>query len=413
MAIAANGVAIVGGRLAHRLAATVGSSALVWYGVPLAWRNLLDDRRRLLRSTMGIAFAVLLMLVELGFRDAFLESALQIIRGFDADIVLVSATKFRFGRKDPFSRRHLYVARGSPGVASAAPVYGEWTKSLWKNPQTHKPYTVQVLAFDPDQPVFLFPDITARLSELRQPDTVVVDRRGRRFLGTAQEGTQTELAARAIRVVGTFPLGPDFTDDGTLVMSDRNFFTLFSPRTLGNHELPNIEIGIVKVLPGYPVRQVQATLQQTLGKTVSVLTKNVMIDREISFQSTVSPVGPIFAFGTAIGFAVGILIVYQILYNDLSDQLPQYATLKAMGFTNGYLVRTVLAQSVLYALIGFLPAWLIGTALFRSLSELSLLPLSMTPGITLISATLTLGMCLFSGWLALRRVLAADPAEIF
>ena len=126
-----------------------------------------------------------------------------------------------------------------------------------------------------------------------------------------------------------------------------------------------------------------------------------MIDREISFQSTVSPVGPIFAFGTAIGFAVGILIVYQILYNDLSDQLPQYATLKAMGFTNGYLVRTVLAQSVLYALIGFLPAWLIGTALFRSLSELSLLPLSMTPGITLISATLTLGMCLFSGWLAL------------
>src|SRR5439155_25539491 len=308
MAIAANGVAIVGGRLVHRLAATVGSSALVWYGVPLAWRNLLDDRRRLLRSTMGIAFAVLLMLVELGFRDAFLESALQIIRGFDADIVLVSATKFRFGRKDPFSRRHLYVARGSPGVASAAPVYGEWTKSLWKNPQTHKPYTVQVLAFDPDQPVFLFPDITARLSELRQPDTVVVDRRGRRFLGTAQEGTQTELAARAIRVVGTFPLGPDFTDDGTLVMSDRNFFTLFSPRTLGNHELPNIEIGIVKVLPGYPVRQVQATLQQTLGKTVSVLTKNEMIDREISFQSTVSPVGPIFAFGTAIGFAVGILI---------------------------------------------------------------------------------------------------------
>ncbi len=101
---------------------------------------------------MGIAFAVMLMLVELGFQHAFLESTLQLIRGFDADIVLISPTKLFFARKDPFPRRYLYEAAAVRGVASAAPVYGEWTISLWKNPQTHKPYPIQVLAFDPDKP---------------------------------------------------------------------------------------------------------------------------------------------------------------------------------------------------------------------------------------------------------------------
>lgn len=362
---------------------------------------------------MGIAFAVLLMLVELGFRHAFLESTLQLIRGLDADIVLISPTKLFFGHKDPFPRRYLYEAAAIRGVASAAPVYGEWTMSLWKNPQTHKPYVIQVLAFDPDKPVFLFDQVVAKLGELKKPDTVLVDEKGRQFLGAAQEGTDTELARRRVQVVGTFSLGPNFIEDGTVITSDRTFFMLFATREWRPDELPDVEFGVIKVRSGYDVGEVQHSLRRALDGTVTVLTKQQMIDRETRFQETESPIGPVFALGVAIGFAVGLLISYQILYNDVSEQLPQYATLKAMGYTHAFLVRSVLAQSALYAIVGYVPAWLIGVGLFRLLAEVSLLPMVITFAITVLSAFLTLGMCLLSGWIAVRRVLAADPAEVF
>src|ERR1700733_6792390 len=164
--------------------------------VPLALRNLLDNRSRLVRSALGIAFAVFLMLVQLGFRTAFIDSTVEIIRNFDADIVLTSSTKFQFGKKAPFSRRQLYEARAVPGVASARPIYAEWTRAIWKNPYTHESYIVQVLAFDPDQPVFLFPEVQRNLEALRQPDAVMMDRRARRFLGKPRAGLESELGSR-------------------------------------------------------------------------------------------------------------------------------------------------------------------------------------------------------------------------
>ena len=164
--------------------------------VPLALRNILADKRRFVRSSSGIAFAVLLMLLQLGFRGAFIDSALAVFQKIDGDIFLTSATKFRFGRKDPFSRRQLYAARGVEGVESARPIYAEWTTSIWKNPQTRKTYTAQVLAFDPDQPVFLFPEVAEHLEELRQPNTALFDNRARRFMGVADAGTMTELSLR-------------------------------------------------------------------------------------------------------------------------------------------------------------------------------------------------------------------------
>lgn len=226
--------------------------------IALAWHNLLADKRRLIRSTGGIAFAALLMLLQVGFRGAYLESALEVINRIDGDIFITSATKFRFGRKDPFSRRQLYAARGVDGVEWARPIYGEWMASAWKNPQTRKIYNVQVLAFDPDQPVFLFPDVDAHLQDLKLLDTALYDQRARRLLGSATAGTLTELARREIRVVGTFALGPDFTTDGTVITSDRTFQKFFATHALAPGELADVEFGVVKISPRLQGRGCQA-----------------------------------------------------------------------------------------------------------------------------------------------------------
>ena len=379
--------------------------------VPLAWRNLVADKRRLLRSTSGISFAVLLMLLQIGFRSAFLDSALAIIHKVDGDIFITSATKFRFGRKDSFSYRQLYAARAIDGVESARPIYGEWMVSAWKNPRTKKTYNAQVLAFDPDQPVFLFPEVADHLEELKQPDTAMFDQRARRFLGTAGDGVVTELARRQIRVVGNFSLGPDFTTDGTVIMSDWNFRRFFPTQSAS--DLNDVEFGVIKVRPGFQVEEVQRQLKHALPASVAVRTRAQLMDVEIAFQNDVSPVGPIFLLGTAIGFIVGIMISYQILYTELSDQLSQYATLKAIGYKNGYLVRVVLMQAAFYGIVGFLPAWALGIAVFRAIGELALLPMHLSAGIAIGTLALTVGMCVLSGVLAVRRVLDADPAEVF
>jgi putative ABC transport system permease protein len=117
--------------------------------------------------------------------------------------------------------------------------------------------------------------------------------------------------------------------------------------------------------------------------------------------------------GTFVGFIVGMLISYQVIYTDLSDQLPQYATLKGMGYDTGYLVRIVFEQAALSALIAFVPAWLLCLLVYYVIGVLALLPLHMTLALTLLSLALTLGMCLLAAGLAIRRVIAADPAEVF
>jgi putative ABC transport system permease protein len=381
--------------------------------VPLAWRNVTHDTKRLLRAATGIGFAVLLVLIQLGFRDAFLDSSLALIDRIDGDLMIVSETKYRLGYSDTFPRRRLHQALAAPGVANAAPLHLELRKSIWKNPQTTESFTVQVVAFDPVRPVLAIPGIEEQLEALKRADTVLMDSRGRRFLGLAESGLETELGGRHVTIVGTFALGPDFVVDGTIITSDRTFFNIFPDRLANRLHDTDVEIGVLRVAQGYDPLVVREAVQAILPGDVLVLTKDELLALEAGFQNDVSPVGPIFLVGTLIGFAVGVLIAYQIMFTDLSDFLPQYATLKAIGYSNGFMLRIVLQQASLYALSGFVPGWLLTIAIFAVVGEVALLPMQMTAMLSLFGALLTFGMCVISGLIAVRRVITADPAEVF
>ncbi len=391
----------------------LNARALRYSPVPLAWRNLLSDRRRLARSAAGVGFAALLMMVELGFRNGYIESMLLVMRRLDGDIMLVSSQKYQFERVAPFSRRQLYEAGGVRGVASARPLYLERTASVWRNPQNGKHFAVLTFAFDPDQPVLLIPEVQAMLPELRQQDTILMDRRARSVLGDVATTTDGELSGHHIKVAGTFWLGPNFFNDGNIIMSDRNFFKLLGGSGRDHADLPDVEVGVVKVAPGFAVSEVQQALRAAMPPGVAVLTKQQLIGQEASLHEKLSPVGPIFTAGALVGFAVGILISYQILFSELSDQLAQYATLKAMGYGNGYLVSVVLQQAAFYALVGYLPAWTLCIGLFRYISDIMVGPMQLTLALTAQTLLLTLVMCMLAALLALRRVITADPAEVF
>ncbi|MBV8494608.1 MAG: hypothetical protein JO162_14160 [Alphaproteobacteria bacterium] len=382
--------------------------------VPLAWRNLVANKRRLIRSSAGIGFAVLLMLVQLGFERGFFDASLGAIRQLDGDLFVMRATKYRFGDEDPFPRRDLDAARNVAGIASIVPLYASWQGLFWKDPYGDKSYLIQAFAFDPEHPPFLLSEINEQRDKLKQQDAVLVDRRARPFLGMSGNATETEINGRAVHIAGTFALGPDFMSNGTVMMSEQTFAGVLT----GNREgatataLP-IEFGIVKVQPGTDMAATRQALASALPKDVRVLTKPQLIEFETAFQADLSSAGPIFWMGTLVGFIVGMLISYQVIYTDLADQLPQYATLKGMGYNTGYLIRVVFEQAALSAVIAFVPAWLLCLLVYYVIGILALLPLHMTLSLTLLSLALTVGMCLLAAALAIRRVLRVDPAEVF
>jgi len=378
--------------------------------VPLAWRNLLANKPRLLRSSGGIGFAVLLMLMQLGFERAFFNASLEVIRLLDGDIFLQRASKYRFATRDPFAARDLETARAVAGVASAWPLYAAWHELFWRNPTDGKDFLVRVFAFDPDHPILPLPELDANLKELSDLDTAIVDRGARRFLGMDPQPSAAELSGSKVKIIGSFALGPDFENDGTVVVGDRTFAKLL-PNPRGG--APDVELGVIKLTPGSDSLTMQRAIAAVVPTGVAVLTKAQLLELERKFQADVSSAGPIFVMGTLVGFIVGMLIAYQIIYTDVSEQQPQYATMKAMGYRTRYLVQVVLEQATLSALAGWVPAVLVSILLFRIIGGVALLPLHMTVELALVSLLLTLSMCLISAVLAVRRVVSADPAEVF
>ena len=378
--------------------------------VPLAWRNLTANKWRLVRSSAGIGFAVLLMLAQLGFENAFFDAALQVVRALDGDIFVQSVHKYQFATQDPFPVSLLATAKAVPGVASASPLYADWYDLFWKNPFDGRNYLVRGFAFDPGAPMFLLPEIEAAGTRLQTPGNVLVDRRARRFLGMDRDIAQSEINGTKVDIVGKFALGPDFVSDGTVMMSPTTFAKVMHGAA---GKPPGVELGVVKLAPGAEPDTVLKALRKAMPASIAVMTKDQLIAFERTFQADVSSAGPIFAIGTIVGFVVGMLISYQITFTEVSDQLPQYATLKAIGYSTAYLMRVVLGQAALNAIAGWIPAWLLSLGLYRLIGDIALLPMRMSLGITLVSLGLTLVMCLVSAAIAVGRVIRADPAAVF
>jgi putative ABC transport system permease protein len=158
---------------------------------------------------------------------------------------------------------------------------------------------------------------------------------------------------------------------------------------------------------------VLARLKQRLPDDVIVLSKQGFIDFEQNYWRSSTSIGFIFTLGAAMGFVVGCVIVYQVLYTDVSDHLPEYATLMAMGYRLSHLLGVVLREGVYLAVMGYVPAYLAGQGLYWFVRDATRLPVGMNATRALTVLVMILVMCVASSLLAMRRLVDADPAEIF
>jgi putative ABC transport system permease protein len=146
---------------------------------------------------------------------------------------------------------------------------------------------------------------------------------------------------------------------------------------------------------------------------VTILTKKGFEEFEKNYWRSSTAIGFIFTLGAAMGFVVGCVIVYQILYSDVSDHLPEYATLMAMGYRLSTLLGVVAREGLLLAVLGFVPAWLAGQGLYVLVRSGTRLPVTMQLDRSLLVFAMILTMCMVSALLAMRKLADADPAEIF
>ena len=380
---------------------------------PLAWLDLTADKRRFAMSVVGVAFAVFLMLIEVGFLNGVYDSQTEVVEEMNADLFMINRLKDDVAPIQPFPRARLFQALATDGVDDVHPVYLEEFASTWKELGRGSQHIAMAIAFDPDHPVFLLPELAAHSSELRLPDTALFDARSRDFYGRPRPGQYAELAGRRIRVVGTFELGASFRWDGMILMSDTNFLRYFPDPDSGRPEPGWIEFGLIDVGDRRDVASVQRALVDALPDDVVVLTKKELVDRIRSFWQVFQPVGAIFGMGAAIGFVIGVTICYQILFSDIVASLPKLATLKAIGYTNWFLVRVVLQKALFLSACGYLPGVLLGASLYAVLEERTGIRMLLTPGRAALVFGLSVLMCVCAGLLAVRKAVQADPAELY
>jgi len=380
--------------------------------IPLAWLQLTAEKLRLLAAVAGITFAVMLMLMQLGFRDALLESATLLHDRLDGEIVLIHPLHEYLLATPSFPEARLYQALGTDGVESIAPIY--FSQASWKNPETGLELRIEILGVAPGSETLQIPGVIRDLEKIRMPDVVLADARARPEFGpivdwVSERGAViTEVNGRRITVSGLFELGTSFGVNGRLITSDLNFLRIVRQRPAHM-----IDIGVVKLKPGVDPDQVRARLATSLPPDVRVLTRKQFSDSERAYWLRNSPVGFIFNLGTFMGLIVGAVIVYQILYSDVADHLSEYATLKAMGFPDSRLFLVVIRQALILTLFGFVPGWAIAQALYVLTYRATMLPIEMSAGRLGWVLVLTAAMCCGSAALALRKLRSADPAEIF
>ncbi|ARV59267.1 ABC transporter [Nostocales cyanobacterium HT-58-2] len=380
---------------------------------PLAWLQMSRQKARLLVAIAGITFADLLMFIQLGLKDALIDSQLRPYTTIQGDLFLVDKLSDNLGSIKSFSRDNLYQAAGINGVASVGSLYVG--QANWRNPDNKASRQIFVYGIDPSQPAFDLPEVNQHLDELKLLNRALFDQAGALpQLGDVpnllkkENSLSVQVNDFEVQVVGLFTLGVSFSAAGNLVTSDSTFLRLFTQR-----QANEIDVGIIKTEPNARIKQVQADLRAILPNNLLVLTLDEFTDRERGYWQTGSPIGYIFGFGVAIGFLVGTVIVYQILYTDVSDHLPEYATLKAMGYSNTYFIGVLVQEALLLAVLGFVPGFLLSSGLYALAKSATFLPIAMKASRATLVLILTSVMCVGAGAIAMRKLQQADPADIF
>lgn len=374
-----------------------------------AWRMLSHNIPRFVLSILGIAFACLIMFMELGFFNGLNDSQANLPPFLSCDLVMSHPEKNHLKTGEEFHRLRFQQVKGLPGVETASPLYS--SGNYWWNPENGSRYRVLILGVDLEHPLLAFPELEEFKEALRRPYTILYDRLSRAELGTIRPGTTSRLVSPQVEVVGLFELGPNFSYEGHILTSKETFFQLFPGSEEGVRD--RLDLGLIRLEPGLDPEVARKRILESLPNDFILLTPQEIYRREIRVTTRRSPSGIVFGIGLIVGFCIGVIICYQILFNEISDNLPQFATAKAMGYQKAHLFGIVIATALLLSCIGFVPGLAGSLGLYWLVKDWTQINMFMTSYRIGLVFLMTTGMCLLAAFLALKSVIRADPADLF
>ena len=373
----------------------------------IAWRILVHEKGRSGLAVGGILVAILLMFLQIGFYNSVPRGGLLFYDVMKFDLMLTSSAYVFEAQPLSFPRRRLYQALAMPEVTGAVGVYH--ASGRWLNSENGLARDVFVIGYNPEEPVFNVPEIARATEVLRLADTVLVDASSRPEFGRLEPGRRVEIQQRAVNIGGVYHLGSGFVGMGVAITSDLNFSRIF-PEQGGISE---INLGLLTLKPGADSDAVAARLRAVLPEDTRVFTRKELTDHEISHWVTNTSTGLIFGFGVIVAVIVGLVILNQTLSTQITRQLPQYATLKAIGYTDRQLGGIVVTIATIMSTISYVPAVLISIVIYWIIRKSTPLPIEMTW--TRMFAVLVIAWLIsaISALISLRVLRRADPVELF
>jgi putative ABC transport system permease protein len=372
----------------------------------VAWRILTHEKGRSALAIGGILLAILLIFLQLGFYMSVPKGGLLFYEAMRFDLMMTSSAYVFEAQPGSFPRRRLYQALALPDVVRASPVYHG--SGRWLDPDGGMARDVFVIGFDPRDAIFNVPEIERQADTLRQPDTILVDAASRPELGPLRSGRQVEIEQRKITIGGLYQLGTGFVGLGVAMTGDLNFERIFPRQTLGE-----VNLGLLTLRGEADPDEVAQHLRAVLPADTQVLTRAELFDYETSHWVTRTSTGLIFGFGVIVAVIVGLVILNQTLSTQITRQLPQYATLKAMGHTDRFLTGIVVTLAVIMSTIGFIPAAAMAIVIYGVVRRVTLLPIEMTSGRMLSVLAIAWAISVLSALFALRVMRRADPVDLF
>jgi len=371
--------------------------------IALGVRLLAHDPRRLFLISSSIALGVVVMFVQLGLLGGILDSQAGVARIARGDLLVMNIARVDLHRWDKVPRFELAQIAAVPGVAAVMPVYEDHVG--FADPDDNRIRRIIVFAFSPSDFPLAIGDRQAIADHLRSMNGFVFDASSRPIYGRIGRGMNIDIDKWPLTVSGFAKMGPDIVNDGAIFMSEGEW--------LARRPSSDPIMGVVRLAPGAAVETVRRLILAQTPADIAVLTPAEASQRESAATLRAAPIGLLFGLGALAGMVIGAVNGYQVLYTQVSDQLSQYATLKAIGFSEAFLGGAVISQAVLLSSVGFvvgLPASMLADLYVSSLTRLPIEVHITTAALVLLA---TLASCLLAGRLAMRRVDDADPASLY
>lgn len=389
--------------------------------------------------------AIVLMFMQMGFSGAVGDTAKMIYAKMDFELAIRSPDYLHLFEASTVDDSVTLAVSGLPDVEDVRQLdtfLGGYNRVLVKATLPNETDTVAepnsltgelttsesrgiaIFGIDLDKPAFVIDELQQKVHNLKVPSNVLIDRKssrdfipknGRNF-SDKDEGTFAEVNGNRVRIADTFEMGTGLAAAGAIIVSRSEFQRLTGGINRGKTSLVLVRCQPNQRQPSQ-VLQIKTAIEQRLAQLgyeqICVLTRAEVLSAEETRWVEETPIGTIFRLGVFLAVIVGAVICYMVLASDVIAKLPEYATLKAIGYSNRYLSMLLIKQALALAICSLIPAYFLSELLYYLTSLGVGVEIKMTLLRVFQVTLLSVGMCVAAGLIAVRKLAKAEPASLF